>query len=66
MGTNGSLVNDMDTADEKAFSSLIENSSMKSSTSEFTKEFLPNKDLTCEDTTFVCIFSLFFLFFILF
>ncbi|VDK73662.1 unnamed protein product [Litomosoides sigmodontis] len=52
MGTNGSLVNDMDTADENAFSSLIENSSIKCSASELTKEFLPNKDLICEDTIF--------------
>ncbi|CAG9530229.1 unnamed protein product [Cercopithifilaria johnstoni] len=52
METNGSFINDMDAADEKAFSSLIENSSMKSIASEFAKEFLLKKNLNCRDIIF--------------
>uniref|UniRef100_A0A0R3RIQ1 DEP domain-containing protein n=1 Tax=Elaeophora elaphi TaxID=1147741 RepID=A0A0R3RIQ1_9BILA len=52
METNGSLINDMDAADERAFSSLIENSAMKSNASEFAKELLLKKNVNYGDTLF--------------
>lgn len=63
METTGSLVNDIDAADEKAFSSLLESSSMKSSVniaSEFSKEFLVMKNPNHGDTGFVRFFQSFF------
>ncbi|VBB26781.1 unnamed protein product [Acanthocheilonema viteae] len=52
METTGSLITDMDAADEEAFSSLIDNISMKSNASEFAKESLLKKNLNCGDTIF--------------
>ncbi|VDO69853.1 unnamed protein product [Onchocerca flexuosa] len=68
METNGSLINDFDAADEKAFSSLIDNSSMSANlASEFAKEFPLKKNLNCGDTMVVCIpiFFLYFLFYLI-
>ncbi|KAM3724635.1 GATOR complex protein [Dirofilaria immitis] len=55
METNGLLIDDFDAADEKAFSSLLEDNSMKSNTnlaSEFAKEFSIKKNLNHDDTPF--------------
>uniref|UniRef100_A0A1I7VY37 DEP domain-containing protein n=1 Tax=Loa loa TaxID=7209 RepID=A0A1I7VY37_LOALO len=55
METNGSPISNIDAADEKAFSSLLENSSTRSNAnlaSEFAKEFLLEKNLNHGDTIF--------------
>lgn len=56
METSNSLINDMDAADEKAFSSLLENNAVDGSTkltSEFAKELFMKNSKSRGDTLLV-------------